>query len=191
MCNVLHYSGSRAHDPNGHNAGRVCMFYVLPMTPGTAQSWRGSLFRKPCRRYHASGWSAYPYTMTRHTRTLARFVPSERVQQRKRNDTPNTQRKSHRRRVSHLQRHAVRFRFLRLQYIRATVHMLSVCPSMTTAHPKADTLARHDPNSVRVSSVPERLTCCVPSVGMCNVECSLFYGSQLARLTIPERLADD
>ena len=112
---------------------RVCfMFYVLPMTPGTAQSWRGSLFRKPCRRYHASGWSAYPYTMTRHTRTLARFVPSERVQQRKRNDTPNTQRKSHRRRVSHLQRHAVRFCFLRLQYIRATVHMLSVCPSMTT-----------------------------------------------------------
>ena len=85
-----------------------------------------------------------------NTRTLARFVPSERVQQRKRNDTPNTQRKSHRRRVSHLQRHAVRFRFLRLQYIRATVHMLSVCPSMTTAHPKADTLARHDPNSVRV-----------------------------------------
>ena len=87
---------------------RVCfMFYVLPMTPGTAQ------FVQTHGRWRYC-------------------VPSERVQQRKRNDTPNTQRKSHRRRVSHLQRHAVRFRFLRLQYIRATVHMLSVCPSMTT-----------------------------------------------------------
>ena len=65
--------------------------------------------------------------------------------------------------------------------------MLSVCPSMTTAHPKADTLARHDPNSVRVSSVPERLTCCVPSVGMYNGECSLFYVSHAECVHIHKR----